>query len=348
MEKILSWMKKKKIVLSMILALVVLAAAVCVFIAIGNNQNDSIPALEGTANEAQEASEEAIRFLKENGIFSGIEGASIEVGSQTELKSLMTFNKIYVKDIEVNDDAVDYQAEGTYEIVCTILFDPEAWNEFLAEKNALDIFGADQTSVIVKDSVTVAGTGDSAEENKPVTEESAAESEGNTGTTGTSQSETSVGNGSSGSGNRPSSGAGSTGHPTGGADHSHEHVWVTKTWTEQRPTKVQVTHEKKEYTLYRMYWYNTGKWEETRDSKRFSEWSKDEYGAWFTTLHPYDKPEDNPLFIGYDESGHETYRNDHAIVRNLFEWVPCEPYEKTEMTTVEVTTITCSICGAVK
>ena len=71
-------------------------------------------------------------------------------------------------------------------------------------------------------------------------------------------------------------------------------------------------------------------------------------GGFFYAYHPYDKPEDDPLFIEYDSNGNPVYTNDHAIISNLFEWVPCEPYEKTETREVTVTTITCSICGAVK
>lgn len=148
--------------------------------------------------------------------------------------------------------------------------------------------------------------------------------------------------------NQHNSGNNSSNQSSSSKPTSHEHNWVTKTWTEERPIKQYVTSEKKEYTLYRFYWYNTHTWEETRDSNRFYEWDESEYGGLYIALHPYDKPEDNPLFIGYDSNGHEMYRNDHAIISNLFEWVPCEPYEKTEIQTVTITTITCSICGATK
>ena len=127
-----------------------------------------------------------------------------------------------------------------------------------------------------------------------------------------------------------------------------QHTWVTRTETKQEPMKTIVTAERREYTLYRFYWYHTGKWEETRDHKRFDEWMKSENGSLYTILHPYPRPEDNPLFIKYDEHGHETYTNDHVIISNLFEWIPCEPYEKTEMTTVTVTSTICSKCGAIK
>lgn len=128
----------------------------------------------------------------------------------------------------------------------------------------------------------------------------------------------------------------------------HEHVWVTNTETKEETYKEGVTAEKNYYTLYRFYWHNTHKWEESRDHKRFDEWYKSEYGGFFYAYHPYDKPEDDPLFIEYDSNGNPVYTNDHAIISNLFEWVPCEPYEKTETREVTVTTITCSICGAVK
>ena len=57
----------------------------------------------------------------------------------------------------------------------------------------------------------------------------------------------------------------------------HEHVWVTNTETKEETYKEWVTAEKNYYTLYRFYWHNTHKWEESRDHKRFDEWYKSEY-----------------------------------------------------------------------
>lgn len=159
-----------------------------------------------------------------------------------------------------------------------------------------------------------------------------------------SSSNSSGSSGSSGS----TSGASGTSGSSSGSQSNHKHVWKTRTETVQEPQTTIVTEEKQYYTLYRFYWYNTNKWEESRDRDRFTEWQKSENGQLYPLKHPYAKPEDNPLFKGYDSNGNPTYTNDHSIISNLFDWVPCEPYEKTEMVTVKRTVTYCSICGATK
>ena len=136
--------------------------------------------------------------------------------------------------------------------------------------------------------------------------------------------------------------------PSGVSQAECRHTWVTRTETKREPVKTIVTSEKHEYTLYRFYWYSTDEWEETRDPERFDEWEHSEDGGLYPLLHPFAVPEDAPLFTGYDKNGHETYTNNHTIIEGLFEEIPCEPYEKTEMVTVTTTTIVCSKCGAVK
>lgn len=159
-----------------------------------------------------------------------------------------------------------------------------------------------------------------------------------------SSSSSSGSSGSSGS----TSGASGTSGSSSGSQSNHKHVWKTRTETVQEPQTTIVTEEKQYYTLYRFYWYNTNKWEESRDRDRFTEWQKSENGQLYPLKHPFKNPEDNPLFIGYDGNGNPQSKNDHSIVSNLSETVPCEPYEKTEMVTVKRTVTYCSICGATK
>ena len=72
-----------------------------------------------------------------------------------------------------------------------------------------------------------------------------------------------------------------------------------------------------------MYWYNTNQWEETEDSARFDEWDASDDGGFYPQLHPFDKPEDNPLFKGYDpETGMPVYTNDHVIIDGLTRTIP--------------------------
>ena len=72
-----------------------------------------------------------------------------------------------------------------------------------------------------------------------------------------------------------------------------------------------------------MYWYNTNQWEETEDSARFDEWDASDDGGFYPQLHPFAKPEDNPLFKGYDaETGMPVYTNDHVIIDGLTRTIP--------------------------
>ena len=114
------------------------------------------------------------------------------------------------------------------------------------------------------------------------------------------------------------------------------------------PHSRAIPQEKQEYTLYRFYWYNTNTWEESRDANRFQEWSRSSNGQLYPLRHPFARPEDNPLFLEYDGNGNPVYTNDHTILSNLYEWVPCEPHMEYETVTVEVKVTRCTICGAIR
>lgn len=195
-----------------------------------------------------------------------------------------------------------------------------------------------------------AGEGDDleseeAEEAEDAEKTEAAEENEETAQTGAGtdedQSESSAEAGQSTSSSRPSAGQGS--------GTSCQHNWVTTTRTEKEPHTVIVTEKVVQYDYYRFYWYNTGQWEETRDPDRFSEWQHDRNGGPLSpnSINMAKTPEDCPLFKGYDSNGHATYTNDH-VHSALSETVPCEPYEKTEYTTVTITTTVCSKCGATR
>lgn len=112
---------------------------------------------------------------------------------------------------------------------------------------------------------------------------------------------------------------------------SHIHVWKERTKKKWVPNIVTVVDEPEKtvkYSVYRMYWYTTGKWEETRDPERFDKWYKSEEGGLYTIYHPYKKPEDNPLFIKYDKNGNPTYTNDHVIIGPYYETTPAVTHEE--------------------
>jgi len=121
------------------------------------------------------------------------------------------------------------------------------------------------------------------------------------------------GNGTGGPGDTPQPET-----PKGHWEDITEQVWVPNI-----VTVVDQAERTETYSLYRMYWYNTNQWEETEDSARFDEWDASDDGGFYPQLHPFDKPEDNPLFKGYDaETGMPVYTNDHVIIDGLTRTIP--------------------------
>ena len=112
---------------------------------------------------------------------------------------------------------------------------------------------------------------------------------------------------------------------------SHTHTWKAHTaqkWVSNIVTVVDQPEKTEKYSIYKMYWYNTGKWEETRDPQRFNEWYKSKNGGLYTLYNPYAKPEDNPLFIGYDKNGNPQYTNDHTIIGPYYDVTPAVTHEE--------------------
>lgn len=118
---------------------------------------------------------------------------------------------------------------------------------------------------------------------------------------------------------------------TDSANNSHTHVWNAHTaqkWVPHIVTVVDQPEQNIKYSIYRMYWYTTGTWEETRDAERFNTWYHSEEGGLYPLYHPYKKPEDNPLFLAYDKNGNPTYINDHVIAGPYYETIPAVTHEE--------------------
>lgn len=121
------------------------------------------------------------------------------------------------------------------------------------------------------------------------------------------------GNGNGGTGDTPQPET-----PKGHWEDITEQVWVPNI-----VTVVDQAERTETYSLYRMYWYNTNQWEETEDSAKFDEWGASDDGGFYPLVHPFDKPEDNPLFTGYNsETGMPEYTSDHVIIDGLTRTIP--------------------------
>ena len=109
----------------------------------------------------------------------------------------------------------------------------------------------------------------------------------------------------------------------------HEHNWIARTnqrWVSQIVTVVDEPERYEEYGIFRIYWYNTGTWEETRDPDRFTEWAHSEYGSLYPFYH-IDKNEDNPLFLGYNELGQPSFTGDHVLWTG-YDFIPAVTHEE--------------------
>lgn len=118
---------------------------------------------------------------------------------------------------------------------------------------------------------------------------------------------------------------------TEATNNAHTHVWKEHTaqkWVPNIVTVVDQPEQNIKYSIYRMYWYTTGTWEETRDAERFNTWYHSVEGGLYPLYHPYKKPEDNPLFLEYDKNGNPTYINDHVIAGPYYETIPAVTHEE--------------------
>ncbi len=98
------------------------------------------------------------------------------------------------------------------------------------------------------------------------------------------------------------------------AETTHEHVWQehsSQRWVPKIVTVVDEPAQYEECSTYRMYWYDTNTWEETRDPARFDAWMEDYNGGLWLLFNDY---EDSPLFLGYNDQGTYSLIGDHAII----------------------------------
>lgn len=114
---------------------------------------------------------------------------------------------------------------------------------------------------------------------------------------------------------------------------SHQHNWkehTTQRWVPNIVTVIDQPEQTKEYSIYRIYWYNTGTWEETRDPARFKVWSSDKIGGALApnSITMVKNPENCPLFTGYNDLGQPVYTGDHAIIGPYYETIPAVTHEE--------------------
>ncbi len=184
-----------------------------------------------------------------------------------------------------------------------------------------------QESMVSKEEANVENQEEESEKENSESQQQVGQADGDT-----PEADTASGtNTSSQSANKNSNSYESSSPNSGTPNASHTHVWkehTAKKWVSDIVTVVDEPEQVVKYSIYRMYWYTTDEWEETRDPDRFDVWYKSQEGGLYPLYHPYKKPEDNPLFLGYDKNGNPTYRGDHAIIGPYYETIPAVTHEE--------------------
>ncbi len=109
---------------------------------------------------------------------------------------------------------------------------------------------------------------------------------------------------------------------------AHVHKWIdhtAKRWVPKKVTVVDEPEKTQKVTVYKLYWWDSKKWTETRDSAVFDDWYKKKFEWMVKYRYPDNMPPE--LYIGEDENGNPQYTNDHSII-TYYETVPAVTHEE--------------------
>lgn len=154
---------KKKI---LVLMLASMLAASCV--ACGSKSSDKKDELSSAATEMlseteteteqleeQDITADALTPLANAGVITGVQDTTVKEGTDVNLNELVYADKNIVKNVDIDDSAVDYNKAGTYEVIYTITFDGEKFRDYVKDNNIDVNFDTDGDTIVVKTTVTV-------------------------------------------------------------------------------------------------------------------------------------------------------------------------------------------------
>lgn len=154
---------KKKI---LVLMLASMLAASCV--ACGSKSSDKKDELSSAATEIlseteteteqleeQDITADALTPLADAGVITGVQDTTVEEGTDVNLNELVYADKNIVKNVDIDDSAVDYSKAGTYEVIYTITFDGEKLRDYVKENNINVNFDTNDKTIVVKTKVTI-------------------------------------------------------------------------------------------------------------------------------------------------------------------------------------------------
>ena len=155
-------MKKK--ILGLMLASML--AASCV--ACGSKSSDKKDELSSAATEMlseteteteqieeQDITADALTPLADAGVITGVKDITVAEGTDVNLNDLVYADNTIVKNVDIDDSAVDYSKAGTYEVIYTITFDGDKLRDYVKDNNLNVNFDTDGDTIVVKTTVTV-------------------------------------------------------------------------------------------------------------------------------------------------------------------------------------------------
>lgn len=157
-------MKKKKIVMSVLIATVLASCVACG--SINDNKGDTLKkdVTEKVTVSDTEIAEEVepvdikvddLKPLADAGVITGVKDITVAEGTDVKLNDLVYADNTIVKSVDVDDSAVDYSKAGTYDVIYTITFDGEALRDYVKDNNLKLDFDTDSDTIVVKTTVTV-------------------------------------------------------------------------------------------------------------------------------------------------------------------------------------------------
>lgn len=160
-------MKKRKIVMSVLIVTMLASCMACGNIKDHKNETLKNSVTEKVTVSNTEVAEDTeniepvdikiddLKPLADAGIITGVQDITVEEGTDVNLNELVYADKNIVKNVNIDDSAVDYSKAGTYEVIYTITFDGEKLRDYVKENNLNVNFDTNDKTIVVKTKVTI-------------------------------------------------------------------------------------------------------------------------------------------------------------------------------------------------
>lgn len=154
---------KKKILVLMLASLLTASCVAC-----GSKSSDKKDKLSSAATEMlseteteteqieeQDITADDLKPLADAGVITGVKDINVAEGTDVRLNDLVCVDSTIVKNVDIDDSAVDYSKAGTYEVIYTITFDGEKLRDYVKDNNLNVNFDTNGDTIVVKTTVTV-------------------------------------------------------------------------------------------------------------------------------------------------------------------------------------------------